>query len=108
MSKLFVMYIGLDRAKDGSALDKQAVELAIEVLKGKLADEFGGFSVGEIKGGYRMAETGALVEERALRVEVLARETQTEEVKQCAAMFRDLFMQESVLLNCTTVESNFV
>lgn len=108
MSKLFVMYIGLERDRDGSPMKKETIELGLELLKGKLADDFGGFSVGEIVGGYRMAETGALVEERALRVEVTASERQTEEVKECARMFRDLFMQESVLLNCTTVESNFV
>lgn len=108
MSKLFVMYVGLERTKEGRALDKQAQQLAIHLLKDKLASEFGGYSVGEINGGYRMSETGELVEERALRVEVTTGEEQLPAIRECAAMFRDLFQQESVLLNCTTVESNFV
>jgi hypothetical protein len=108
VSKLFTMYIGLAKDKEGHAIEQQERELAIHLLKDKLANDFGGYSVGEVNGGYRMAETGALVEEPALRVEVTASDAQMQEVRECATMFRDLFRQESVLVNCTTVDSAFI
>lgn len=105
--KLFTMYIGLQEDKDHNRISQASRDLAIEVLKGELADKFGGYSTGEVYGGYR-SNNGELAEELSLRVEVTARDEQVPMIRECAAMFRDLFRQESVLLNCTTIDSNFI
>jgi len=106
--KLFVMYIGLERDSQGQPISDAAKDMGILLLKEKLAADFGGYSVGEVMGGYHMYATGGLVEERALRVEVTATEEQTPQIKECAQMFKKMFRQESILLNCTTIETEFV
>lgn len=105
--KLFTMYVGLEKDKQGKPIDLHEQRLAIHLLKDKLANEFGGYSVGEVNGGYIHADK-SLAEERALRIEVTASDEQMPQIKECASMFRDLFRQESVLLNCTTIDSEFV
>jgi hypothetical protein len=105
--KLFTLYVGLEKDASGEPIHSEAVQDWLKATKEKLADEFGGYSLGEVAGGYRHMD-GQLAEERALRIEVTASEEQQPRVRSFAAWARDTFRQESVLLNATTIESAFV
>lgn len=105
--KLFTMYIGLEKDRAGFPIKKNVRDFAVHMLKDKLITDFGGYSVTEAMGGFRH-ENGLIAEEKCLRVEVVARDDQMEEIKQNATMFCNLFRQESILVNCSTVESDFI
>lgn len=107
MSKLFTMYVGTGLTKDGLHIDPAEQTYKIDRAKHILAEQFGGYSVGLVQGGY-VAQDGKLAQEDAIRFEVTTADSAVAQIKGAALALRNLFNQESVLLNCTSVESEFV
>lgn len=107
MMKLFTMYVGIEFDSEHEHINAREYDNSLLAVKQMLASKFGGYSVGHVSGGYIHADKH-LAEERALRIEVTATDEQIGQVQECARAFRDMFRQESVLLNCTTIESAFV
>lgn len=102
--KVFTLYVGTGFDKDHAPIHAPAM---LSLVKSKLAEQYGGYSLDEVKGGYMHAD-GKLAEEPSARIEVLVDDNRADEFKQTAKWVRDLFQQESVLLNCQTVESAFI
>lgn len=107
MSKLFTLYVGTQLTRDGRHIDPAEQTFRIDRAKHILADKFGGYSVGLVQGGY-VAHDGKLAQEDAIRFEVTTLDNAVDRIKEAAMTLRNLFEQESILLNCTTVESEFV
>jgi hypothetical protein len=105
--KAFTLYVGTELDRDHAKIDTSERNDHLAEVKAMLADKFGGYSMDEVKGGYR-ASDGKLAEESAVRIELTAGDEAVAAVQDVARKVRDLFRQESVLLNVASVESSFV
>jgi hypothetical protein len=101
------MFVGVGLTKHGTMIDPTDRTYRIDHVKHVCADEFGGYSLGLVSGGY-LHDDGTLAQEDAIRIEVTADAQSNVRVRECAQMFKELFEQESVLLNQQTILSDFV
>lgn len=103
--KLFTMYVGTEHSLEGTVPSGKR-NAVLGMLKSKLADEFGGYSMDEnAKGGYRLA-SGTFVEEGSARIEVVT--DKAEAIRDVALWVKGLLAQESVLVTSQQVEAEFV
>lgn len=107
MNTLYTMFIGVGLTKDGKPIDPIERTYAIDEAKHICAREFGGYSLGLVSGGY-LHDDGTLAQEDAIRIEVTADSASSTHIRECARQFKELFHQESVLLNQSTVTSDFI
>lgn len=101
------MYVGMEMTSDGTQIHAAEQDAALRTIRTKLAAEFGGYSVGWVEGGY-IANDGMLHQERAIRAEIIADEKERICVVGVARLFKKWFKQESILLNSSLIESNFI
>jgi hypothetical protein len=105
--KQFTLYVGTELDKMHAKIDPSERNDGLTAMQEMLASKFGGYSLDEVSGGYKSTD-GKLAIEKAVRVEVTADDAAEAAMRDCAVLFRDLFRQESVLLNVATVETAFI
>lgn len=101
------LYVGTEFDKRHEVIASGTRKANLLVVKSRLAQEFGGYSIDEVSGGYRH-DDGSLAEEKAARIEVTIPEDKLSAFREIARWIRDLFNQESVLVNTQVVESAFI
>lgn len=104
--RLFVMYVGTEHSTEG-AIPKGRRDAVLGMLKGRLAEQFGGYSLDQCSGGYKLAN-GKVVEEGSVRVELLAEESKGDLIRDIARWIKGLLAQESVLLMSQPVDYSFI
>ena len=72
MKHLYTLHIGTENTASGAAIDVATATAAIRDIKTRAAIRFGGFSAALVHGGWYDADRGVLVEENALRLELVS------------------------------------
>lgn len=105
--KLFTIYVGIGKDKLGNEIGSDERALSLEAAKRMLTNEFGGYSIEDVRGGYKHRD-GRTVEEDSVRLELVVPDELATQVRIAAGKMRDMFRQESVLVAAQPVESEFI
>ncbi len=95
-------YVGLGNETTGLNITMKTLNVQHE-----LARVFGGYSMRTVGGGWK-DDKGDLVKEDSFHIMVIADEISNTTIKEVAEWLRDLFTQQSVMVNIQFVQSAFV
>ena len=110
MNRLYKLTFGTEMDKFGNTIKHIETKAAgLEEIKTDICKLFGGYSIISHKGGYAY-ESGDLVEETSMTIEILADadEATMFKIEVIATRLKQLFNQESVLLVFSNVTSSFL
>lgn len=112
MNKLTIT-AGIEQDREGRTISDTDRAAALDLIRTYLALKFGGYTEVDTAGGYTMRTTGELVTEKGKRWEVVSAAVGPTQagylnVQNAARMIRDTLYQESVMVEVSAPNIEFV
>lgn len=99
----FSLYIGVGETKDGYAITKTERKNGELSIKQWAAELFGGYSMLQLNGGW-INPNNELVQEPAIKLEILTKTDNATLVREFAKQCKELFNQEHVLMTVRNLD----
>ena len=101
-------FVGTEQDFEGNTINDDLKTLGIEKIKRTIATKFGGFSCIELKGGWVHPESGDLVEETSLCIQVVVPHDKMGEVRKVGDIIKTTMRQYSILITLSQIHYTFL